>query len=55
MKHLKIMFPVLLCTLLLALSSCKETNTDRLRAMRGNWESVKNRPSFTLFEENGHY
>ena len=55
MKHLKIMFPVLLCTLLLALSSCKETNADRLRAMRGNWESVKNRPAFTLFEENGHY
>lgn len=55
MKHLKFVFPVLLCTLLLALSSCKETNADRLRAMRGNWESVKNRPSFTLFEENGHY
>lgn len=55
MKHLKILFPVLLCTLLLALSSCQETNADRLRAMRGNWESVKNRPSFTLFEESGHY
>ena len=37
MKHLKIVFPVLLCTLLLALSSCKETNTDRLRAMRGQY------------------
>ena len=55
MKHLKILFPVLLCTLLLGLSSCKETNADRLRAMRGDWESVKNRPAFTLFEENGHY
>lgn len=55
MKYLRFMFPVLLCTLLLALSSCKETNADRLRAMRGNWVSVKNRPSFTLFEENGHY
>lgn len=55
MKHIRFIFPVLLCTLLLALSSCKETNADRLRAMRGNWESVKNRPSFTLFEENGHY
>lgn len=55
MKHLKILFPVLLCTLLLALSSCQETNADRLRAMRGNWESVKNRPAFTLFEESGHY
>jgi hypothetical protein len=55
MKHLKILFPVLLCTLLLGLSSCKETNADRLRAMRGDWESVKNRPAFTLFKENGHY
>ena len=55
MKHLKFLFPVLLCTLLLGLSSCKETNADRLRAMRGDWESVKNRPAFTLFEENGHY
>lgn len=53
MKHLKILFPVLLCTLLLGLSSCKETNADRLRAMRGDWESVKNRPAFSLFEENG--
>ena len=48
MKHLKFLFPVLLCTLLLGLSSCKETNADRLRAMRGDWESVKNRPAFTL-------
>ena len=38
MKHLKILFPVLLCTLLLGLSSCKETNADRLRAMRGDWK-----------------
>ena len=53
MKHLKFLFPVLLCTLLLGLSSCKETNADRLRAMRGDWESIKNRPAFTLFEENG--
>ena len=42
MKHLKFLFPVLLCTLLLGLSSCKETNADRLRAMRGDWKSVKN-------------
>ena len=55
MKHLKFLFPVLLCTLLLGFSSCKETNADRLRAMRGDWKSVKNRPAFTLFEENGHY
>jgi len=55
MKYLKFLFPVLLCTLLLGLSSCKETNADRLRAMRGDWESVKNRPAFSLFEENGHY
>ena len=37
MKHLKFLFPVLLCTLLLGLSSCKETNADHLRAMRGDW------------------
>ena len=55
MKHLKFLFPVLLCTLLLGFSSCKETNADRLRAMRGDWKSVKNRPAFTLFEENGNY
>ena len=55
MKHLKFLFPVLLCTLLLGFSSCKETNADRLRAMRGDWKSVKNRPAFTLFEENGDY
>lgn len=55
MKHLNFLFPVLLCTLLLGFSSCKETNADRLRAMRGDWKSVKNRPAFTLFEENGHY
>lgn len=42
MKYFKFLFPVLLCTLLLGLSSCKETNTNRLRAMRGDWESVKN-------------
>ena len=30
MKHLNLLFPVLLCTLLLGLSSCKETNADRL-------------------------
>ena len=51
MKHLKILFPVLLCTLLLGLSSCKETNADRLRAMRGDWEIVKNRPA-TYDKEN---
>ena len=55
MKYLKFLFPVLLCTLLLGLSSCKETNIDRLRAMRGDWESVKNRPAFSLFEENVDY
>ena len=43
MKHLKFLFPVLLCTLLLGFSSCKETNADRLRAMRGDWESVTTR------------
>lgn len=53
MKHLKILFPVLLCTLLLGLSSCKETNADRLRAMRGDWESVKNRPAFSLLRKTG--
>lgn len=41
MKYLKFLFPVLLCTLLLGFSSCKETNADRLRAMCGDWKSVK--------------
>ena len=53
MKRLKLIMPLLLAVL--ALAACKETNADRLRAMRGDWESVKNRPAFTLFEENGHY
>ena len=51
MKHLKFLFPVLLCTLLLGLSSCKETNADRLRAMRGDWESVKTRPGNDLSKD----
>ena len=55
MKHLKFLFPVLLCTLLLGLSSCKETNADRLRAMRGDWVSVKNRPALPFLKKNGHY
>lgn len=54
MKHLKNLFPVLLCTLLLGFSSCKETNADRLRAMRGDWESIKNRPAFTLLKKTGN-
>ena len=36
MKHLKFLFPMLLCTLLLGLSSCKETNTDRVMALYGS-------------------
>jgi hypothetical protein len=46
---------MLLCAVLLALSSCKETNADRLKAMCGQWESVKNRPSFTVFESTDGY
>lgn len=55
MKSIKIIFPVLLCTFLLALSSCKETNADRLKTMCGHWESVTNRPSFTVFESGDGY
>ena len=55
MKQIKIIFPVLLCAILLALSSCKETNADRLKAMCGHWESVTNRPSFTVFESADGY
>jgi len=55
MKQIRILFPVLLCAILLALSSCKETNADRLKAMCGHWESVKNRPSFTVFENADGY
>lgn len=55
MKQIRIVFPVLLCAILLALSSCKETNADRLKTMCGHWESVKNRPSFTVFESADGY
>jgi len=55
MKQIRIVFPVLVCAVLLALSSCKETNADRLKAMSGHWESVKNRPSFTVFESADGY
>lgn len=55
MKQIRIVFPVILCAILLALSSCKETNADRLKAMCGHWKSVKNRPSFTVFESADGY
>lgn len=55
MKQIRIIFPVLLCTIFLALSSCKETNADRLKAMCGHWESVTNRPSLTVFESGDGY
>lgn len=55
MKQIRFIFPVLLCAVLLALSSCKETNADRLKAMCGHWESVTNRPSFTVFESADGY
>ena len=53
MKRLKLIVPLLLAVL--ALAACKETNTDRLRAMRGEWVSVGSKPPFTLIEENGQY
>lgn len=55
MKSTKYLFPVLLCTLLVLFSSCKETNVDRLKAMQGTWVSAKSRPPFILFEEGGQY
>lgn len=55
MKQIKIIFPVLFCAILLALSSCKETNADRLKAMCGHWESVKYQQSFTVFESSDGY
>ena len=53
MKRLKLIMPLLLAVL--ALAACKETNTDRLEKMRGEWVSVGSKPPFTLLEENGQY
>ena len=36
MKQIRFICPVLLCAVLLALSSCKETNADQLKAMCGH-------------------
>ena len=53
MKRLRLIMPLLLAVL--ALAACKETNTDRLEKMRGEWVSVGSKPPFTLLEENGQY
>ncbi len=55
MKQIRIIFPLFLCAVLLALSSCKETNADRLEAMCGHWKSVKFQQSFTVFESSDGY
>lgn len=47
---------VAVCILaLLGFQSCKEANADRLKAICGHWESVKNRPPFTVFESADGY
>ena len=53
MKHTSKFLFLFSCVLLLA--SCKDSPEKQLEQMRGEWESVKNRPAFSLFEENGHY
>lgn len=53
MKRLKLIMPLLLAVL--ALAACKETNTDRLEKMCGEWVSVGSKPPFTVLEENGQY
>ncbi len=56
MKRLKQIILLLAAVVSVAgLSSCKETNADRLEKMRGDWVSTGNKPPFTLSEENGQY
>lgn len=55
MKQLKFIFPLLACAFLLLVSSCSERPAKELERMRGEWVSVKGRPYFSLWEENGQY
>lgn len=56
MKRLKLIVLLLLAVVsVAALSSCKETNTDRLEKMRGDWVSTGRKPPFTLWEKDGQY
>lgn len=54
MKQIKIIFPVLLCAILLALSSCKETNADRLKAGAGIGKALQI-DHLTVFESADGY
>ena len=53
MKHLKFLFPVLLCTLLLGLSSCKETNADRL-TYRKTYRGTIQTETYQISEQDGN-
>lgn len=56
MKRLKLIVLLLLAVVsVAALSSCKETNADRLEKMRGDWVSTGRKPPFTLWEKDGQY
>lgn len=56
MKRLNLILLLSAVTVALAfVTSCKETNADKLEKMRGDWVSTGSKPSFTLSEENGQY
>ena len=56
MKRLNLILLLTAVTMALAMViSCKETNSDRLEKMRGEWTSTGKKPPFTLWEENGTY
>ena len=54
MKRLNLILLLSAVTVALAfVTSCKETNADKLEKMRGDWVSTGSKPPFTLSEENG--
>lgn len=56
MKRLNLILLLSAVTVALAfVISCKETDTDKLEKMRGDWVSTGSKPPFTLSEENGQY
>lgn len=56
MKRLNLILLLTAVTMALAMViSCKETNSDRLEKMRGEWTSTGKKPPFTLWKENGTY
>lgn len=56
MKRLNLILLLSAVTVALAfVISCKDTNTDKLEKMRGDWVSTGSKPPFSLSEENGQY